>query len=65
MPTIDTADFFNKNAYSDITISFGDRQFKAHKFILCSQSDYFKKLCGPNTGFAEGNQKVRSASKMF
>jgi len=34
MPTINTADFFNKDEYSDITIKYGSREFKAHKFIL-------------------------------
>lgn len=56
MPSVDTANFYKKDAYSDVTIKYGSRQFKAHKLILCSQSEYFTKLF--NSQFAEGSQKV-------
>ncbi|KAK4544582.1 hypothetical protein LTR36_004154 [Oleoguttula mirabilis] len=58
MSTIQTADLFNKDAFSDIKIKFGSRQFKAHKIVICRQSQYFNKLCGPDTQFAEGGQTV-------
>lgn len=58
MPYIDTADWFNKDDLSDVTIKFGSREYKAHKMIICSQSQYFKKLCGTDAQFAEAGQKV-------
>ena len=44
-------DLFDKDAYSDVTVSFSGRQIKAHKVLLCQTSDYFKKLCGPDARF--------------
>lgn len=45
------ADFFDQEAYTDITIKFSGRETKAHKIILCSNSEYFKRLCGPDSKF--------------
>ncbi|KAK5676229.1 hypothetical protein LTS10_011041 [Elasticomyces elasticus] len=45
MSTISTAELFNKDEWSDITIMFGGNQaYKAHKFVLSKNSSYFKKL---------------------
>lgn len=52
MPDLNTADFFDKDEFSDITIKFSRRAIKGHKFILCRYSEYFKKLCGPDSNFA-------------
>ncbi|KAK5129094.1 hypothetical protein LTR08_003914 [Meristemomyces frigidus] len=57
MPSIDTADLFEQEAFSDITIQSGNRQFKVHKLVIC-QHEYFNSLCGPNTPFAERNQQT-------
>ncbi|KAJ5814364.1 uncharacterized protein N7503_001114 [Penicillium pulvis] len=35
--------------YSDIEIVCGDRNFPAHKAIVCSRSDWFKKACGSDS----------------
>ncbi|GIZ36720.1 hypothetical protein CKM354_000018700 [Cercospora kikuchii] len=50
--------FFKDKEYSDITIKFSGREIPCHKMIICTQSDYFKKLCGTGSRFAEKNQKV-------
>ncbi|KAK5129093.1 hypothetical protein LTR08_003913 [Meristemomyces frigidus] len=47
MPTINTADLFNKDAFSDLTLTYGTRHFHAHQLVLATQSDYFRKLCSP------------------
>ena len=44
-------DIFNKPDYSDITIKLKDRELKCHKVILCTNSDYFAKLCGAQAQF--------------
>ena len=31
----------HKKVLTDVTISIGDREFAAHKFVLCSMSDFF------------------------
>lgn len=40
---IDSA--FASAKYSDFTIHCGDRAWKVHKLIICSQSEYFQRLC--------------------
>lgn len=42
---------FDKPEYSDIIVSYSDRRTFCHKIILCTSSDYFKKLCGPGSQF--------------
>lgn len=42
---------YNNRDYSDITLKFADREIKAHKVILCTNSQYFKKLCGAGSQF--------------
>ncbi|KAK5116593.1 hypothetical protein LTR85_009218 [Meristemomyces frigidus] len=57
-PTFDVSSFFDQEAYSDIIIKYGTKQLKAHKMIICSKSDYFKKLCGPDSRFAESKKNI-------
>ncbi|KAI7533878.1 hypothetical protein KC331_g12847 [Hortaea werneckii] len=39
---------FTSEEHSDLTIVCQDRQWKAHKFLLCAQSEWFRKACaGP------------------
>jgi hypothetical protein len=57
MPPIDPSAFYNDASTSDVTIKFGNRELKAHKWVLFSQVKYFKALCGPGSPFAEANAK--------
>ena len=50
-PTISVASFYGQDKYSDVTVKFGDREVKCHKFVLCERSKYFDKLCGPGSKF--------------
>ncbi|KAH9826075.1 Broad-Complex, Tramtrack and Bric a brac [Teratosphaeria destructans] len=54
----DITGFFDQEAYSDITVKFGERQVKCHKMILCTKSEYFKNICGPGKLFAEASHSV-------
>ncbi|KAM3423976.1 hypothetical protein BST61_g1369 [Cercospora zeina] len=54
--SIPTADLYNQPAYSDIIISFSGRRVHCHKLVICSKSEYFKKLCDHNSGFSESTQ---------
>ncbi|KAI6885093.1 hypothetical protein KC360_g1524 [Hortaea werneckii] len=56
MPLIDATEWFDQEAFSDITIRFGTNERKCHKLILCGPSDYFKDLLGPGKHFAEAQQ---------
>ena len=55
---MDASRFFNEKAFSDITIKFADREIPCHKVTLCSNSEYFRKLLGPDSPFAESEQKA-------
>ncbi|KAK5129095.1 hypothetical protein LTR08_003915 [Meristemomyces frigidus] len=52
----DISQFFDQEAFSDITIKFGSRELCCHKFILCTKSEYFNNICGPGKHFAESGQ---------
>ncbi|KXT07708.1 hypothetical protein AC578_10174 [Pseudocercospora eumusae] len=54
---LNTAALYNQPEYSDVTIRFSNREVFCHKVILCTSSEYFKKLCGPGSHFAESQQK--------
>ncbi|KAL9533272.1 hypothetical protein SMMN14_02215 [Sphaerulina musiva] len=56
--SLSTLALYNEPEYSDVTIQFSGRTVHCHKLVLCTKSDYFKKLCGPGSHFAEGNTKV-------
>ncbi|KAK5727698.1 hypothetical protein LTR17_012556 [Elasticomyces elasticus] len=43
MATFSTTDMFGSEAFSDVVIKYGDREFPAHKMILSKNSEYFKK----------------------
>ena len=45
---------------TDVTISIGDREFAAHKLVLCSMSDFFKAMF--TSDFEEKNSS--NASKL-
>lgn len=32
--------------YSDFTITVNERQWRVHKSVLCTQSEYFDGMCG-------------------
>lgn len=49
---------FNQEAFSDITVKFGNHERKCHKVILCAKSDYFTQLLGPGKEFAEANRSA-------
>jgi hypothetical protein len=49
---------FDREAFSDLTIKCGDREFKTHKVYLYRASPYFQKLLDPNSAFREANQSV-------
>ncbi|EME79247.1 uncharacterized protein MYCFIDRAFT_204749 [Pseudocercospora fijiensis CIRAD86] len=55
---LQTATLYNQPDYSDVTIRFSGREVFCHKIILCTTSEYFKKLCGPGSHFAESQQKT-------
>jgi hypothetical protein len=58
MGAITAADFYGKDAFSDLILKFGSRTFKAHNIVICSRSKNFTKLCGPESRFAERDQAV-------
>ncbi|WPB00979.1 uncharacterized protein RHO25_005599 [Cercospora beticola] len=49
---------FKDKEYSDIMIKFLGREIPCHKVVICTQSEYFKKLCGKASSFVESKQKV-------
>lgn len=49
---------FDRAAHSDVTVSFGDRQFKCHRTILAAASDVFDKMLDPTSGWKESTQAV-------
>ncbi|KAK4502336.1 hypothetical protein PRZ48_005761 [Zasmidium cellare] len=49
------ARYFNNSAHSDVTIHFSDRQVKAHKIVLASQSEHFRAMF--EGGFAEATSR--------
>ncbi|KAI6873731.1 hypothetical protein KC338_g1559 [Hortaea werneckii] len=54
--TLDAKEWFDQEAFSDITVRFGSNERRCHKLILCAKSDYFKDLLGPGKRFAEAQQ---------
>lgn len=55
---LNTAALFDQPEYADVTVSYSGRKTSCHKIILCTSSDYFKKLCGPGSHFAESSQNI-------
>lgn len=50
---MDTRDWFDKAAYSDLTIKLSHgAEVKVHEIIVCQANEYFRKLCGPESHFA-------------
>ncbi|KAK5729184.1 hypothetical protein LTR15_002326 [Elasticomyces elasticus] len=49
MAMISVADWFGKDKYSDVTLRFGDREFRAHRLVLEQSSKYFKQILDENT----------------
>ncbi|KAJ5776886.1 hypothetical protein N7520_000132 [Penicillium odoratum] len=47
--------------YSDMEIICGSRTFQAHRVIVCSRSDWFKKACGSE--FKEASGKIKLPDK--
>ncbi len=43
-----TSNLFNKPDLSDIKLKVGDQTFYAHRLVLCSASDVFAKMLGPD-----------------
>ncbi|GAB1736337.1 hypothetical protein NU219Hw_g7002t1 [Hortaea werneckii] len=54
--TLDVKEWFDQEAFSDVTVRFGTNERKCHKLILCAKSDYFKELLGPEKQFVEAQQ---------
>ena len=48
-------DLYNSGYMTDVNINVGDKQFKAHKLILGSSSEYFNKLFSDNSDLKEIN----------
>lgn len=57
-PVSRTPRFFDREALSDVTIKFGEREVKCHKVVLCSASEYFEMMLGVNSAFKERDQRV-------
>ncbi|KAM0712234.1 hypothetical protein Q7P37_011328 [Cladosporium fusiforme] len=56
---MDTASLYNQERFSDLTLKLSNGvAIKVHKVILCSKSEYFNMLCGPESRFAERNQAI-------
>ncbi|CAK1360758.1 hypothetical protein CB0940_03787 [Cercospora beticola] len=49
---------YDDENYSDVTIEYSGRQYHGHKAVLCTRSEYFDRLCGRNSQFAESTRKV-------
>lgn len=47
-----SATLLESGKYSDLTITVNERKWKVHKSVLCTQSEYFDKMC-------DGGFKVR------
>ncbi|KAI5358263.1 Putative ankyrin repeat and BTB/POZ domain-containing protein [Septoria linicola] len=45
-------------ALNDAAVRFSGRTVHCHKLVLCTNSEYFKKLVGPGSHFAEAHQNV-------
>ena len=48
MTLIDYSKEFNRSRFSDVIVIVGEHRVKCHKIVLCTQSDYFNTLCGPD-----------------
>jgi hypothetical protein len=47
-----SAVWFNDAQYSDLTLKLSDgREVKVHKLVICTQNEYFSKLCGATSSF--------------
>ncbi|KAK5174913.1 uncharacterized protein LTR77_000049 [Saxophila tyrrhenica] len=57
-PTIDARNFFDQHEIADTIIKCGTREFKCHRFVLFTASDYFKKLLSPTGRFKEAREGV-------
>lgn len=40
--------YYTSGAFSDLVVVCNGVEYKVHKLVLCSQSDFFNKACGPN-----------------
>ncbi|KAJ5389423.1 uncharacterized protein N7496_000491 [Penicillium cataractarum] len=47
--------------YSDLTIICGDKEFNAHKLVVCSQSAYFQRACYGS--FKDAHEPIRFPDK--
>lgn len=45
--------FFDKEQYSDVTLTFSGHKIKCHKMILCSKSKHFNAMFGPDSKYVE------------
>lgn len=44
---------YNQESFSDLTLKLSNgATIKVHKAVICSQNEYFNKLCGPESRFA-------------
>ena len=48
---------YDCDQFTDLTINFSGRKVKAHRVVLCIQSEYFSKLCNPDSGFTVNLRK--------
>jgi len=44
-----TTTLLESGKYTDLTVKVNERKWKVHKAVLCTQSDFFAKLC--DSGF--------------
>ncbi|KAI7496743.1 hypothetical protein KC367_g6453 [Hortaea werneckii] len=54
--SLDAKEWFDQEAFSDVTVRFGSTERRCHKLVLCAKSDYFKDLLSPEKRFAEAQQ---------
>ena len=47
---------FDLDYFRDVKLKIGHEAYKCHRMILCRSSEYFTKLCGPDSQFEEGSQ---------
>ena len=47
---------WNKTTFSDVTIRFSGNEVRCHKAVLCTASEYFEALCGPQSKFIESER---------
>jgi hypothetical protein len=59
---LNTANLFDKPAYSDVTIKLLNKSIHCHKVIICTNSAYFAELCSWDANFKVSNHLLHACS---